>query len=478
MQTSMSEQENKLAANTILDDRYRIISEQSSYDLGNAYWAYDMQYDRQVSLLVLARRWGGGGAALERIQQAQRDLRSLDAPRLVPTEDVGSIGEQIYLVRAPSQGPTLAELLEQRGRIEVSSAVWITIQLCEALAPAHRAGLVHGGLSAQSVLVAHPAATDPATDPVVSLLDAGLLPALREVSASRDEPWGRPPYLSPEQAAGGQVHPPSDVYIIGSLLYEMLAGRPPFRTTDDAILTLQHLRQQPPSLQVLVPTLAPPLVEIIRRTLAKEPSARYRNAGQLAQILRSQVAAKLPPPWPAEPAAPSVPAFSKAQERLVVPPPPAPTMATTWSSGDLYEFEGDESRSEESAGVDWLMVALFIAALLAVLGLIPLWRSVYRRYATPPPMPAPGAHHRHEWDTSLMLRAAQSRVEQIQEQTKLGTCGPVWYNGASEVRGLSQVRSVSGRRQFCYAGPPESRVLGSLDYGFPRQDVVHFLGRV
>lgn len=439
----MNEQANPSTADAVLDGRYRILSKRDSHDLGVTFWAYDMQQDHRVSLLVLAHRWGEGPQALERLQQVQREVRSLDAPGLVPEADIGLIDDQIYLVRAPSQDPTLADLLAQRGRIELGLAVWIAIRLCEALAPAHRAGLVHGGLSPQSVLVAHSASADPSTGPAVSLLDAGLLPALHPVSAAGDEPWGRPPYLSPEQAMGAQIHPPSDVYVIGSLLYEMITGRPPFRSSDDAVLALQHLRQEPPNLQVLVPDLPPLLDRIVRQAMAKEPAARYRNAGQLAQILRTQVADKLPPPSPAAPPAP-FPSPAEIPEHLVVPPPPAPTMASHWSSGDLYQIEGQEVWSEDStsAGIDWMTVALFIAALLAVLGLIPLWRAVYRRYAAPPTTMEPGASYPFKWEASLEPSATQILTDETQELTELGACGLVWYNSVPE---------------GCSLSPPESR---------------------
>lgn len=444
----MSEQEHTLAANTILDDRYRIISRRASNDLGTTYWAHDLEEDSQVSLLVLARRWGGGPVALEYLQRVQPRYRSLDAPGLIPVEDMGLIGEQVYLVRGPAQDPTLADLLVQQGRIDASLAVWIAIHVCEALAPAHHQGLVHGGLCTQSVQVGPSAGLGPDSGSAVRLLDAGLLPALRAASATKDGPWGRPPYFSPEQVAGVQVHPPSDIYVIGSLLYEMLAGRPPFRSTDDAVLAANHLRQAPPNLQVLVPDLPPLLVEIVHRTLAKEPAARYRNAGQLAQILRTQIAAKLPSPKPAAVPSAAVPPFAEVQEHLVVPPPPAPTVSSTWLSGNQYQIEDESIWSEESTGVDWTTVALFILALIAVLGLIPLWRAVYRRYASPPPFLAPGAYY-FEWEIPLVLQAALTTLDETLEQTELGTYDLVWYNVVSGNRGPDQVSWLGDKPRFC-----------------------------
>jgi serine/threonine protein kinase len=217
----------------------------------------------------------------------------------------------------------------------------------------------------------------------VILLDTGLLPALFPVEVSQGRPWGRAPYLSPEQAAGKQATTMSDVYILGSLLYEMVSGRPPFRSTDESVLAFQHMRQQHPSLQVLAPNAPQVLVQIVNQALAKEPPARYRNAGQLGHVLRTQF--RRPQAVPPQDQLPAE--RSPIRERLMVPAPKT-TPATGWSASQAYDPEGTDAWSDEQIGVDWLMVGLLIAAMVAVLGLIPLWRAVYRRYAAPLPSTA------------------------------------------------------------------------------------------
>jgi serine/threonine protein kinase len=298
----MSAQERTIGGGEVLESRYRIISEGIPQDLGLVYKAYDMRHDRLVEVLVLAQHFGGGMGLLSRIIQANQAVADLQQPTLIPFEHAGLVDERLYLVRGPAAGRPLADLLSRLGSLKVDVAIEIAVRLCEALAPLHRAGLVHGGLSPYSVLVR--VADQDAGDPqapgserrlgrAVAVVDAGLLPALRPVPSPPDQPWGRFPYISPEQAAGEDIHPASDVYAIGSLLYEMLSGRPPFRAADRTVLVLQHLRQDPPSLQILVPQVPLPLSQIVQKALAKEPSARYRNASQLAHILRSQLALRL-----------------------------------------------------------------------------------------------------------------------------------------------------------------------------------------
>lgn len=367
----MSEQAT-LTIDAILDGRYRLVSEGQPQDLGVAFRAYDLQEDRLVDLLVISARWGSGQEALNRLQQAEEAVRSLSSPSLIPHEHTGLAGEQeVYVVCPHVARETLADLLARDGIMDEKAAVETTIRLCEALAPAHRAGLTHGSLSTHAVVLGSPAAPDGSSATEIALLDTGLLPALRPTGTPNEGPWGRMPYISPEQAAGNDVQPASDVYVIGSLLYEMLIGRPPFRAADEAVLALQHRHQEPPSLQIMDTRISKTLAQIVYRTLAKEPSTRYRNAEQLAHILRAQLG---PKPDPAR---------IRESQMTVPPPPPRPMPATadTWSSAEPQGLDVDRARSQPSQRIDWAIIVLLIAALIAVLGLILLWNTVYNRYA-------------------------------------------------------------------------------------------------
>jgi serine/threonine-protein kinase len=321
---------------------------------------------------------------MERLTRSQKTVADLAQPELIPFEDIGLAHGHLYLVRSHVESQTLAGLLHHAGSLDSDATVEIAIHLCEALEVAHRAKLVHGGLSPHCVLVGD--------DGRILVTDTGVLPALRPISVPPGHPWGRFPYLSPEQAAGRDLRPASDVYTIGLLLYEMLSGWLPFCADNesclamehlnqapaplltlvpqaspclarivDKILAMEHLNQAPAPLQTLVPQVSPRLARIVDKILTKEPAARYRDAGQVAHILHSQVARQTA-------------SQLASGALLVIPPPPAPRAAQGYQSTEV------DIRSEEPAGTDWLMVSLIIAALVAVLGLIPVWRIVYRRY--------------------------------------------------------------------------------------------------
>jgi serine/threonine protein kinase len=348
------------------------------------------------------------------------------------------VNEQIYLIRPPVSGQTLSDLLARDRRLDQTTAIEIAIRLCETLAPAHGAGLTHGSLATDAVVLTE--ATGSSSGPEIVVFDTGLLPALRPIGSTESRAWGRLPYISPEQASGQGVHPSSDIYVIGMLLYEMLVGRPPFRATDETFLALQHLHQEPPSLQVMDTSIPGQLSQIVYRTLDIEPSARYRNAGQLAHILRSQL--NLKPEREAEP--------EPADDvHMVVPPPPLPAVSVaggTWSPGDRSEKQRDRARGQSSRRIDWVMVALLIAALIAVLGLIPLWSAVYSRYAS---ATIGSLHNPHRLSTETMRGPFDSHHQDnlSTSVTELEGQAVVWYNTL-----LSGLSPVSQQKDSLRAG--------------------------
>jgi hypothetical protein len=420
----MSEQEDALPIGRVLDGRHRIVSEGMIQDIGLAYKAYDVKLDRLAVVLVLDPSFGSGKGGLDRLAQANRAVQDLQQPDIVPFESMGLVAGRPYLARRHVEGESLARMLEWNTVLDVDAAVDIAVRLCEALAPLHRAGLVHGSLSPHSVLVGD--------DRRVSVIDTGLMPALRPDPAPPGQPWGRAAYLSPEQAAGEHVLPASDVYVIGLLLYEMLAGRQPFHSDEPTNLALRHLCQEPDPLQTLNPRVPPALAQIVHKALAKEPSARYRNAGQLAHILHSQVEIQAelqgelkPGPLTLEPAIRQREDLGPAHQAVPISTAPPP-----WTRPEDPYDQGVETDDwlYERGGVDWLMIGLIVVALIAVLGLIPLWRTVYRRYALPEPIPTPASYYLPDQGMRLALPRVEGWEQEANTWLGLDDLRFVWYN--------------------------------------------------
>lgn len=475
-----------LSFGQMLSERYRIISEGRAIDIGTEYQAYDTELERLVVVLVLNRDWDGDEGTLERLK-GLASWGGPSAPAVLSVKGAGVVDGRLYVLRDHVNGRSLAHLRAEQGALGVEKTLELGIGLCEALAPLHRSGRVHGGLSPHSVFIAD--------DGRILVTEAGLEAALRSRSSQDVLLWGRLPYVSPEQVAGRGLHPSLDVYVIGALMYEMVSNRPVFQGDDPTRLAFQHLSQSPPVLQSVAPDVPLALAQVIHKALAKEPSARYRNAGQLAIILRSQVGLvevqehsgqllsrrEQPPMQEVRPAPMHSPAGEEPRytpptgpsptprqvspivqsTSLVVPAPQVVRREELWQS-----VERDGEQGAETVGADWLMAGLAILALMAVLGLIPLWREVYQRYAIPPDA------------FSLSSSSGQAdRWFRVAEPDDIEALAPDgYYAGESLVKGAPTAQPLSGsgvraKVEGDERWAPGNFRLGSQDYGL--ESILH-----
>lgn len=392
-----------MVENPVLKDRYRLIEQIGAGGMAMIYKAQDMELNRTVAVKVLRPSLVGDPEFLTRFKNEARAAANLSHPNIVTVHDVGQDGPKThFIVMEYVDGQDLKKLIRAQGAFEVDAALAVIIEVCKGVGYAHRAGLVHCDVKPQNILVT--------PDHSIRVTDFGIARAFSAQAAGAEDEdedivWGSPHYFSPEQAAGEQPTPASDVYSIGVVLFELLTGRLPFLGTDYRDLALAHIKQPPPSLLEIDPTLPAELDRIVQKVLSKEPSARYRTADQLGRILEkyrqqgqqptSAFVVKpsaAPPPTPeptvksarpplserasqAEPTIPSLPPIDIAaltgRPRREAPPP-APSYAD-------YEDEDYADVVEEDfiPGVDIYGIVLGILAVAMVLGLIPLWLTVY-----------------------------------------------------------------------------------------------------
>lgn len=341
----------------VLNNRYRLVERIGSGGMAVVYQAVDTLLQRRVAVKVLRDQFAGDPDFLTRFQREARAAANLDHPNIVTVHDVGQDGDRHYIVMEYVDGCDLKTLIRQRERLSIDEALDITTQICEGVGHAHKAGVVHRDIKPQNVLITE--------DGRAKVVDFGIARALSESGLTDSETvWGSPLYFAPEQAAGESPTPASDVYSIGVVTYEMLAGLPPFRAENPTALAMMHLREEPPPLAVRNPQVPPRLEGIVRKVLAKEPSARYRSAERLAHVLdeyRHQV--EQVTGW---------------QPAVSGPEPSVPLLD--------YATES-ESVAEPQPGSDVLTWILGAVAFIAVIGLIPLWWLVYRSYAALPTAP-------------------------------------------------------------------------------------------
>jgi len=367
----------------LLNKRYRLLSPLGAGGMAVVYKAQDLALGRLVAVKILREPHTNDPEFLARFQQEARAAANLAHPNIVTVHDFGRDGGRNYIVMEYIEGKDLKTLIKEGAPFKPDRALDIAIQICAGIGYAHRAGLVHCDVKPQNILVT--------PDGRVKVTDFGIAKAMASIQPGEttDVVWGSPQYYSPEQAAGEATTPASDVYSIGIVMYEMLAGRLPFVASTQQALAMMHLRDEPPRLTLFNPSLPEALERVVHKVLAKEPSARYRTADQLGRILISyrerglemtggQPAAEtptrgaiplVPEPPPFVEVLPEAPTVYRQPERMASSEP-------TVRSGDQViqpEYAGGE-------GLDWVAMALGFLAFIAVAGLIPFWAYVATVY--------------------------------------------------------------------------------------------------
>ncbi len=208
----------------VLDRRYRIDAPIARGGMSTVYRGMDLRLDRPVAIKVMDPQFAADPQFLARFEFEARAVARLAHPGLVAVHDQGSDGEHAFLVMELVEGGTLRELLRERGPMPPHAAAAVARPVLEALAVAHRAGLVHRDIKPENVLISHSGD--------VKIADFGLVRAIAAAgTTSRSVILGTAAYLSPEQVTTGTADARSDVYAAGVLLYEMLTGATPFTAT-------------------------------------------------------------------------------------------------------------------------------------------------------------------------------------------------------------------------------------------------------
>ena len=263
--------------------------------MSDVFRARDTQLDRRIAIKILHRRLAGDPEYLERFRREARAVARLSHPNIVTVIDRGEDDGQQFIVFEHVDGENLKEFVQRSGRLPVRRALELTLAVADGLAFAHRQGLVHRDVKPQNVLLSR--------EGEVKVTDFGIARSL-EVEHGVTQTGtvlGTGEYLAPEQASGKPVSPATDVYSLGVVLWEMLAGEVPFDGENFVAVALRHVNEPLPDLREVRPDVSPRLAAVVDRALAKDPAHRFPSMVALAQELRACLAEAegeaVPPPF-------------------------------------------------------------------------------------------------------------------------------------------------------------------------------------
>lgn len=353
---------------------YRVVKRLSSDGFGELHDAVDEQTQRHALIKIMHQDLAADRLSAKRFLNEVKAVNCVDHPGIVKIYDHGELPTGApYIVMEYLNGETLRDRLRQLGgRMEPQKAMRIAGQVASALAAAHATQVVHRDLKPGNIMLVADAQTPEGER--VKLLGFGIAKLSPSANSSPltkvSDMMGTPTYMSPEQCKSARdVTDRSDVYSVGVMLYEMLAGAPPFSDTEGLLgLMTAHIQQDPPSLKNRAPDAGPELCVLVNRMLAKSPADRP-SAEAVASLLSQLSGQGGLPLSPALLASPS-------------PPPLTATMIGT--TADFRDASAREPTLRRRRA-DWLIFAgATLAVVLGLIGVLSAVREI-RRSATPPP---------------------------------------------------------------------------------------------
>ncbi len=359
----------------VFNGRYELLRQIASGTTANVYLARDQLLGQQVELKVLLPEFAQDPDHVERFRRDAQAAHRLNHPNIVSIWDWGQQRGTYYLVTDHVSGRSMAEVMSSTGPVPADRAAQIAIDVAGALGAAHAAGVMHRNLNLSNILIGD--------DGVVQVTDFGI--ATAGVAGADYASIQDSTYISPELALGGPADGRSDLYSLGVVLYEMLAGEPPFQADTAALTAQMHVGSMPESLRRRGVVVAESLDAITMKLLAKNPAVRYPGAEYLRSDLRRyldgahSISRAASPQATAsqsdfvDPAASDVAAVATSGESpaAAYQPPEPPLEAPRVGVPESYGYYFDEPPRAGGGGVvRTVMVFIVLAALVGVLGFL------------------------------------------------------------------------------------------------------------
>jgi serine/threonine protein kinase len=290
---------------------YEIIDEIGRGGMAVVYRAYQRSLNRHVAIKVLAPQLSADQQFVERFQREARAAAGLRHSNVVVIHDVAQEQGIYYIVMEFLEGRSLKELIQTERSLSPERATRIVEQVASALDYAHEQGFVHRDIKPANIIVGK--------DDHATLTDFGIAKAASETQHLTRTGMliGTPEYMSPEQAEGGEVDHRTDLYALGVVLYQILAGRAPFHSTTPHATLHAVIYEPPPPVRQLRPSLSPAIESVVMRSISKQPASRYQSGSAMVAALKAAQSGR---PTVAVAAPPSAPEKQPRRERSLVVP--------------------------------------------------------------------------------------------------------------------------------------------------------------
>jgi eukaryotic-like serine/threonine-protein kinase len=260
--------------------RYRLRGRLGFGGMSTVHLAMDLRLERQVAVKLLAEHLAEDPTFVSRFQREAQAAARLVHPNIVQVFDSGLDERtgQHFIVMEYIEGQSCAEILRDDGWVEVEEAVAIIEQACEGLHYAHRHGVVHRDVKPGNLLRSR--------EGEVKLADFGIAKATEQSSITQvGSVLGTAAYLAPEQARGEEAGPRADLYALGVVTYQLIAGRLPYEATSLTELALKQQQEEPATLDTLVAAVSPELADAVAIALALDPRERYATARDMGRAI-------------------------------------------------------------------------------------------------------------------------------------------------------------------------------------------------
>jgi len=354
-----------MAVGRVLSGRYQIEELLGSGGMATVWRGRDLRLARSVAIKELPGPWLADRAVMERFDREARTAARLAHPNIVAVHDVGVDGSSRYLVMELIEGPTVAAMLAD-GPLPVAQTVAIAVQVCDGLAAAHEAGIIHRDIKSANLMLA-PAG-------VVKICDFGIARALKGATdtslTGAAFAMGSSKYMAPEQAYGDHVDARADLYALGCTMYAMLTGDTPFSGENAMAVLHQHLTQPPAPLHEHRADVPRVLEDLVAQLLAKDPAARPADAAEVKARLLALSHDPAPAAMAAE-ATVALPGAATLLPRPAAPAPPAPpggayqAIANRPSSAPTrHRWRRAAAIAAVAVGVGAALAAILVAALV------------------------------------------------------------------------------------------------------------------